>query len=146
MKKVRYCSVMAVWAGLALGYFQSTLPANADTLTFVDVPASDARAQCHTGGGTWTFTITNLTGKISQVNVQLYTAAAPTNEDRVCGFTLGGCGGNNPNFSKAAEASIKKPAVGKSVQITGLSADSYCVRVVTVGSPGSSVTVQLTHP
>ena len=144
MKKVRYSSVMAVWAGLALGYFQSTLPAKADNLIF-DVPASAARAQCHTstGDGTWTFTITSLTNKISIVNVVLYTGSGPTNGGGGCN-TTGGCGDTRP-WSQAAGALINTPAVGKSVTVN-VPAGVYCVRVSTIGTKGSSVIVQLTHP
>ena len=130
--------------------------------TAITVPVNggwDARAKCDESGapGIWSFIVTDVIGKISKVNVQIYQNALPTsglddpNVYRVCASNPDPYGRPQlfcPTVPKgkvqsAGSLTMNQPKVGSTTAIT-LPQGPYCIRPVVTGN--GSITIQIGHP
>jgi hypothetical protein len=127
--------------------------------TLITVPQGTCRAALEKseGDGTWTFTIENVNGKISRVDIQIYESALPTSGmiadvyavcasipdpyDRVqetCGLAL-----PEGRVANAGSLSIKRVTPGAKGSIT-LDGGVYCVRPCVFGN--GQVKIFIDHP
>lgn len=127
--------------------------------TEISVPVGggwEARAACDqsAANGTWNFTVVGVTGKISQLDVQVYRRAHPTlvsGEPRVCASFPDPydrpqqvCAGSEPgSVESAGSVRMNRPKVGSQAGLL-LDTATYCVRAVVMGK--GSVTVSIQHP
>ncbi len=132
--------------------------------TSVTVPGGDHRAVCITSAvpGTWTFTVTALTGKVGYIQPQIYsnshptkTAAAPSGPYRLCVSCARADGReqlacfDDPECtstgSQLANFKIMNPTVGSSGSVTVTTSGPLCIRIYVTGK-GSSATITVTPP
>jgi hypothetical protein len=124
MRRVVLCLAVA---GALIG--ATAAVADNFTLNPVGTGGSDLRRDHSAGEGTWTFTVTSLTGRVNELTVAIRTS----------------CPGDIVFFQRA-----KFPSVGQTFTATAVPAGTYCVvSSILAGkkrTPNPAATIDVTHP